>query len=316
LLYGSQRLISPLDWANTRRTFEGAKVFWKNEDFSFDAFCVQPVLPDPNKLDSPDPRMIFSGVWGTYRPEKGQAIDLYYLNLNRETLVTFANGGVGAKGEINTVGSRYAGDSCNFLWDFEGMLQFGTLGGNDLFAGAFSAYAGYNFKDVPLNPQIWVGYDYASGTSHPKTAFGGGSTFQQLFPFGHYYFGFIDDVGRQNINDIVSQLTVFPTNWIAAQIQNHVFYLDSPRDALYNSGGTPIRFDPTGKSGRYVGDEIDLTINFHLSNHQDILIGYSHLYAGDFIHNAPTPATPLKGSTPASRATDPELFYVQYSFKW
>jgi hypothetical protein len=111
-------------------------------------------------------------------------------------------------------------------------------------------------------------------------------------------------------------LTVFPTNWIAAQIQNHIFYLDSPRDALYNSGGTPIRFDPTGKSGRYVGDEIDLTINFHLSNHQDILIGYSHLYAGDFIHNAPTPAAPLKGSTPASRATDPELFYVQYSFKW
>lgn len=27
LLYGSQRLVSPLDWANTRRTFEGAKLF-------------------------------------------------------------------------------------------------------------------------------------------------------------------------------------------------------------------------------------------------------------------------------------------------
>jgi hypothetical protein len=76
------------------------------------------------------------------------------------------------------------------------------------------------------------------------------------------------------------------------------------------------RFDPTGKSGSYVGDLMTLTVNFHLSNHQDIFIGYSHLYAGDFIHNAPTASAPLKGSTSASRATDPELFYVQYSFKW
>src|SRR5207253_4170036 len=30
LLYGSQRLISPLDWANTRRTFQGAKLFWQS----------------------------------------------------------------------------------------------------------------------------------------------------------------------------------------------------------------------------------------------------------------------------------------------
>jgi hypothetical protein len=31
LLYGAQRLISPLDWANTRRTFEGGKLIWQGE---------------------------------------------------------------------------------------------------------------------------------------------------------------------------------------------------------------------------------------------------------------------------------------------
>jgi hypothetical protein len=317
MLYGSQRLISPLDWANTRRTFQGAKAFWSNEDFSFDVFSVQPVFPDPRKFDSPDNRMIFSGAWGTYRPEKGQAIDLYYLNLNRERDVTVANSGVGPRGNIDTIGARYAGASCNnFLWDVEGMFQFGTIGNQDLCAGSVSVYAGYNFKDVALKPQIWVGYDYATGSNNPHSPFGGNNTFQQLFPFGHYYFGFIDDVGRQNIQDFASQLTVFPTDWIQAQIQNHVFYLANSRDALYNAGGTPIRFDPTGRAGNYVGDEIDLTINFHLSNHQDILIGYSHLFAGGFIEHAPTVAAAPKGSTAASRAQDPELFYVQYSFKW
>src|SRR5262245_47672954 len=38
LLYGSERLISPLDWANTRRTFEGFKFFWQGADWNVDFF--------------------------------------------------------------------------------------------------------------------------------------------------------------------------------------------------------------------------------------------------------------------------------------
>src|SRR5207253_9618063 len=45
LLYGSQRLVSTLDWANTRRTFEGVKAFWHSRDIDVDAFVVNPVVP-------------------------------------------------------------------------------------------------------------------------------------------------------------------------------------------------------------------------------------------------------------------------------
>ncbi len=316
LCYGSQRLISALDWANTRRSFQGAKAFWQNEEFSLDAFVVQPFLPNPNTFWSDaDPRQVFSGVWGTYRPEKGQTIDLYYLNLDRIDPVGVAFGGVGPKGDINTIGSRYAGNYGNVLWDFEGMLQWGSFAGGDLMAGAYAAEAGYNFKDLPLNPQFWVGYEWYSGTSHP-TPGKDDSTFQQLFPFGHYYMGVTDIVGQQNIGDLSQQLTLFPTNWIQLQVQNHIYRLDSPTDALYNSGGTPIRQDKTGKSGSYVGDELDLVTNFHLTNHQDIQIGYCRLFAGGFIEKAPTVAPPPKGSTPGSRAADSTLLYVQYSYHW
>jgi hypothetical protein len=313
LLYGSERLISPLDWANTRRTFQGAKAFWQNEDFSFDVFAVQPVFPNPNKLDAPDHNVFFSGAWATYRPEKGQTIDLYYLDLNQKGPMILGPAGTLAKCNLSTIGSRYAGDHCGWLWDFEGMIQFGRYDDMDHLAGAYTISGGYQFKDLPMNPQFWIGYDWASGTAPGS---GSDSTFRQLFPFGHYYFGFIDVVGRQNINDIMQQVTVYPTNWIVAQVQNHIFNLDDPRDALYGAGGAPLRRDKTGKSGSYVGDEIDLVINFHLDNHQDILIGYSQLYAGGFIEHAPTVAPAPKGSTVASRAQDPSLFYVQYSFKW
>ena len=38
LLYGSQRLVSTLDWANTRRTFQGVKLFYRSEKFDADSF--------------------------------------------------------------------------------------------------------------------------------------------------------------------------------------------------------------------------------------------------------------------------------------
>jgi hypothetical protein len=42
LIYGAQRLISPLDWVNTRRTFEGGKASLALGDHAVDLFWVRP----------------------------------------------------------------------------------------------------------------------------------------------------------------------------------------------------------------------------------------------------------------------------------
>jgi hypothetical protein len=306
LLYGSQRLVSPLDWANTRRTFQGGKLFWHSDKLDVDAFIVQPVIPDPGHFDSVDNQQIFTGLFGTYRPEQGQTIDLYYFNLDRNLPVAAGRGGLLKGTNDNTIGGRYAGDSYNWLWDVEGALQFGSWSNQDIFAGMATVAGGYYFKDVPLTPQVWLSYDYASGDPHPGVG-GTHRTFDQLFPFGHYYFGFIDVVGRKNIHDLNYQLSCYPTPWITALMQHHFFWLDERKDALYNAAGVPIRIDPTGKAGNYVGNELDFVTNFHLTNHQDILFGYSHLYIGDFIRNTARGAASFKS---------PDYFYVQYSFKW
>jgi hypothetical protein len=62
LLNGNQRLISPLDWANTRRTFEGVKLFWKGENWDVDAFWTNPVVVDPVQFDAPNRSQEFSGL--------------------------------------------------------------------------------------------------------------------------------------------------------------------------------------------------------------------------------------------------------------
>jgi hypothetical protein len=309
LLYGSERLISPLDWANTRRTFEGVKGFWHTKDFDLDAFWVQPVLDNLSDYHyGVDDHQNFEGVWGTYRPEKGQTMDFYYLNLANRSNV--------AKGEykdidgydVNTLGTRYVGDHCNFLWDGEGMYQFGTWANQQICAGSVTAGGGYHFGNLDLNPTFWVYYDWASGDPHPGTG-NVHRTFNQLFPFGHYYYGGIDLIGRQNIDDLNFEAAIFPTKWITAGIQYHILHLDSPKDSLYNSAGAPILGTTLAGPAKAVngeatgvGDELVFTLNFHLTNHQDIYLQYCKLYAGNFL-------------TENGRGS-PSLLAAQYSFKW
>src|SRR3954462_10365083 len=104
------------------------------------------------------------------------------------------------------------------------MLQFGSHSNQSIMANAFSVYGGYDFKGVPWNPQLWVGYDHASGDSNPGLT-GTRRTFNQLYPFGHYYFGYTDLVGRQNINDVMIQGVFFPENWITCVAQFHTLRL-------------------------------------------------------------------------------------------
>ena len=53
-------------------------------------------------------------------------------------------------------------------------------------------------KQVWGNPTFWAYYDYASGDSDPTD--GRSHTFNDLYPFGHYYLGWIDQVGFLEID--------------------------------------------------------------------------------------------------------------------
>ena len=301
MLYGSQRLTSNLDWANTERTFQGVKAFWHSKNWDLDAFWTQPVLVDPTHFDAPDDKANFAGVWSTYKPRKGVTWDTYYLYLDNARSIATGVGGTVGGNVVQTIGSRYAGDCSNCLWDFEGMYQFGDNANQNISAGAFTAGVGYRFADWCADPQVWMYYDFASGNQHPGS--GDYGTFNQLFPFGHYYLGYLDLVGRQNIGDLNWQFVCFPTPWLTAGIQYHMFDLVSSRDALYNAAGTPIAVDPTGQSGHDVGNEVDLFEKFQIDVHQDVLIGYSQLTCGGFLK--------------ATKHLDEIDFgYAQYCFRW
>ena len=304
LSFGSQRLVSPPDWANVRRTFQGVRAFRTSETFDVDVFWTRPVVPNAGDLNTWDRNQDFYGVWTTYRPQKGQSVDAYYLGLSNRNDVR-QQGIDRAPFHVHTVGGRYSGDKDGgLLWDFEAALQFGDRGGANIFAGMATAGLGYHLKDAPLNPTFWAYYDYASGDNSPNA--GNFGTFNQLFPFGHQYMGWADLVGRQNIHDFNLHLYLYPTNWVTVWLQMHRFWLASAKDALYGVAGQAYRRDATGAAGRDVGTEFDVTLNFHLTKHADILTGYSHLYGGDF----------LKRTAGPDRGANSSLFYLMLNYRW
>lgn len=303
LYYGSQRLVSTVDWGNNRPRFDGFKLFYRSDKFDADLFLTRPVQVRFNELDPSDRNLTFAGAWLTYKPKKGTLVDAYYLNLEIDTPGVVRGQSRPGSANISTFGTRfYSRRDSGLLIDAEAMLQTGHWADQSILAHAYSAYAGWYFQNCWGTPTLWAGYDYASGDPDPNRT-GRRQTFNQLFGFGHYYMGFADLVGRQNIHDFTVQGYLVPTNWIVAGIQYHVFRLDSSKDALYNAAGVPIRRSPTGAAGFDVGSEIDLVANLHLSDRQDIFMSYSHFFPGAFVRN----------TGPASGV---DCVYAQYSWRW
>ena len=302
LLFGSQRLISTLDWANTRRTFQGARLLHHTEQDSLDFFWVQPVVPDPEGWGWAETSCNFAGCWWTHRFDKDNAADLYALWYSNDKLFVEEGGTPLVVGNFATLGSRTVGNHNDWLHDAEVALQLGTIyDGQPLTAGMATLGLGRNFSNMPMSPTIWAYYDYASGSQDFRR--GASNTFQQLFPFSHYYLGWCDLVGRQNIHSVSQQAYFHPTKWTTLTVQHYNFWLASAGDALYFANGQPGRLSLKGSAGYYVGDEWDLICNFHLGPRTDFLTGYCYMNGGDFLQNT-------------GKVSDSSLFFAQISFKY
>ncbi len=282
LLLGRQRLISPLDWANTRRTFDGLSVIAAVNDWTITGFWVRPA--PVRKYDFND-ALGNSDLFGLYAaglcPTTGVGLDAYYIGLDRVAGQIPGGGFNGSVGHEtrHTLGTRVHGKCVDDAidYDLEGAYQFGQIGSADISAYMLAAETGYTFADVRMAPRLSIGVDYASGD---HAAGGDVETFNQLFPLGHAYLGWIDAVGRQNIIDLSPALTLKPLDKMTVQCVGHLFWLADDSDALYNAGGAARA---VGTGSNEVGAEIDLLVKYAFDRHTTAILGYSHFFAGDYV---------------------------------
>jgi hypothetical protein len=136
----------------------------------------------------------------------------------------------------------------------------------------FTAVLGYTLPVPRLSPRVYLEFDYASGDTGPG---GNVGTFNQLFPNGHSYLGYIDYVGRPNIISASGGLSLTPVRGLILSLQQYVFWRASDRDAIYNKAGAVLR-PGTGTTARYVGAEVDLLATYNFTRHVEFYAGYSH----------------------------------------
>lgn len=300
LNYGNQRLVSPLDWANTRRRFDGIKVFSKTEKWDVDLFFVRPVLVQRKQRDRYDEDYDFYGVHTTYKGIPNHGIDAYLFGSHNANDTMNPNGRSGDK-SLYTLGTRFWGKSGRWDYETETAGQWGHWASDSVCAWAVAVDGGYTF-DHRLKPRVGAGFDWASGDRDPSDR--RVETFDQLFPLGHKYFGYLDLVGRQNILGPNVNFSFWPMpEKIQAAAAWHFFRLADASDALYNAAGGIMRRDRTGENGKEVGHELDLTLSWKIDVHSSMLFGWSHLWDSDFLQE-----------TGAGENAD--LFYVQYVFKF
>lgn len=316
LSYGKERLIGKLDWMNQTRRFDGAKIFYQSPKFDIDAFWTKPVIFVYDPFSNPyDPR-IWDGLnvrpdhprweqqlYGTYATYKGipnHVIDAYFIGANDNGTLVNANGQRGNL-SVYTIGGRFGGTFSNFDYDAEVAGQWGKWDHDDIKAWMVGSDAGYTFKECSWKPRIGTGFDYATGDENPRDNTHG--TFNQLYPTGHIFLGYIDLVGRENIISPNVNFSFKPLESVTAKLFWYHFWLDSNLDALYNAAGQPIRRNVSGSSGNDVGDEFDVTLAWQVDVHSSLLIGYSHFWPSNFIETS-------------GPSHDPDLFYLQYQFKF
>jgi hypothetical protein len=203
----------------------------------------------------------------TYSGLENSKLDMYYLGLDREDVLN-----------IDTFGTRLYGGKDSWLWDVEGSIQTGTQQALGQSHEAYAITAGIGRKfDMAWKPTLWFYYDYASGDES-----GTAGTFERyndLFPLAHKYFGFIDAVARANIASPNVQLVMNPTKKLKLLLWYHNFTA-AQADDIVPGVAVPSVQNTTSDD---FGNELDFIANLNINPRSSVLVGYSHLWAGDKI---------------------------------
>lgn len=277
LVFGRQRVISPLFWGNAMRAWDGVDVRWRGEDWTVNALYTWFVPVEKTRFNETDWQ---ERLWGLYgrRVAIGalDGLDVYALGIERDERTW--NGTTGEEWRL-TVGARTYGKLVGgrLDWEVEGAYQGGEVGSAAVSAGMFAMEAGYRLPETHGKPRVYVGLDWGSGDSSPG---GNVGTYNQLYPLGHAYLGYIDAIGRQNIWDLSLGVHWEPIERLKLELAHHAFWRAEREDAVYNAGGGVLI--PGGASdARWIGSEIDLFGQYQVDRHWNLSAGWSRFFAGD-----------------------------------
>ena len=294
---GRRRLIARNFFRNTTNAFDGAHLsLLREEAWRIRAFLTFPVNRLETTLDPVGPanNRMFWGVQFSTVNLRWLKTNFYYFGLNDYRFP------ITERRQYSTFGTRLykSPKKGEFDYEGEGALQIGTTGtsqGNkDHFAYMGHAELGYTF-DVKWTPRVVAQYDYASGTRDPNGSQNG--TFDRLFGARNWELmptGIFGAFSRSNISSPGGRIYMKPLPLVQFMVKYRAWWLAQARDAWVGSGLQ----DPTGRSGNFLGQDLELRVKWTPSPNLSFRAGYDHFFKGSYIDNlAKVPGNPPADDT-------------------
>lgn len=333
LSYGEERIIGAFGWNNIGRVFDAVKARWQNEWFGADFFVSRPVIPEDGRFNVDNDYDWFSGVYATSAKIPKHTLEVYLLARNASAKAAAAEPSPQfpqpSARDIYTLGLRLKskpGELGNWDYTLEAAGQLGNF--RDARPGALTpagrldhraymavAQGGYTFSGAWATPRLGLEYAYGSGDSNPFD--GKHETFENLFPTNHKFYGYMDFISLQNIQDARAILQLKPHSRVSLAVEGHGFWLANTHDSFYNVAGVARGGTATTPGNGYgvnpnyssfVGSEVDVIAGLALNRFTQLEAGYGHFFRGDYIK--------ASFSNPALGSRDADYVYVQASLNF
>jgi hypothetical protein len=161
-----------------------------------------------------------------------------------------------------------------------------TPEGLDLQHRALSLHASSGRRfDAPWSPRLSALYDFASGDHDPRD--GRNGRFDPLFGARRFEWGptsLFGPLARSNVSAPGLRLDVSPRASVEASAGFRLVWLPARKDAWVTGD---LR-DPTGASGRFVGQQLEARVRWHvLQGNLSLELGAAGLLRGRFAEQAP-----------------------------
>ena len=281
LAYGAQRMVSPLEWVNTARVFDGARIsVGAGRGRRLDAFATRLVPVTPTALNDHGPtgsRMFNSQLHGVYYTDTAlmadSTVEGYWL-LRRAARIDDA---------VHTVGARVDVHRGPWAFDSELAAQTGRHGGLEQRAALVHAGGSYT-TGLPGRLKFGAAFNLGSGDDDPTDGVHG--TFDQLYPLGHAWYGYMDLFALQNLRNTEVSVEALLPRRTRLRVALQDFVLLAPgADAWYNVGGGGVHQAAGAALSSHVGNELDVTVRLPVGP-VGLEAGYSRFFGGAYLRDA------------------------------
>lgn len=257
----NERLLGSADWGTTGRTYDGIRL--RSGPWDLFTFEIGHFLID-------QPKLRISG--GTHTSNLGTA-QLYY-KYDRKP---------GGPSTRHWTFAHYYSKKVG-LWSLEteNALQAGTAAGKDLDAWALHVLAA---RPIGKSTKLTIEANAASGGGNADSS----RTFDGLLGSNHKFYGSMDLQSWRNMEELAVQVDHRFEHNVSGKISWRKLSLRDPRDAWYgasggvNSGPNGPYVDPTGSSGRDIGQEIDLELSHSPRKDMSMSAGFGLFIPGRFV---------------------------------